>query len=719
MQLDEQTSIAERARVALPDYRRVFGREITDRQLRSLITRTLDRDRGTREFARLEIYLAETIRPKRSSLPEVQFPALEDNFATLLDRSNPTVAERSFCWRKIIHTYAEMIEAGANATVVKRAVCDFVFAQLPALARSAQAVKRNFERKLSEANHSGLTALIDRRATKSGLRSDMELWRPDIEKLQRHARHETGGRIAQAFRELHSATTATGEQFSAEFREQFRLNVRDAKSYVPNAVRAAVRSVLKATDALHLGPKAARVSGPSYRRDWSGVFAGDSYSADDFTFNHPFINWHENGEFVYEGRRFSLTRGQTLVFCDERSLRIHGYYLTPHPNYGAGTICAGINRICMDETIGLPFRRFLFERGAWKARAVKSAVDWSRIDQMFLQEGVEFRGRIPGDGLPRIVHATTPKAKIIERIGGQIQNLMQGAPGYTGRNQRLDGPERTAKAIAQLRRIDQRCKQEIDPQKFFLTKDQFCRELEDASRRFNAEPQNGKMLDGRSPEEAWKELHPQDGRPHKLLPESLRYLLATQVTEVTVTEEGITLKRRGKPLYYCGSERLGKLIGEKVRVRFNEETPEFVSVCHLRCDPKELQPFTVEIDPSIPAVGATHADFQRARGARQAFRQPGRDVYRVIAPRSNLTLLDANTGSENARHSGEALLAAKREHEALRSARRRAGSKAADIAKRHNVRINPSTLQPERALHRAENLDTLEQRIRQREAEGQ
>jgi Arc/MetJ-type ribon-helix-helix transcriptional regulator len=593
LQADEQTSVSERARLALPDYRRVFGREITDRQLRTLIARTMDRDRGARDFGRLEIYLPEIPRAKANlAIAKGHFQELSDDFATLADRNNRTVTERAFCWRKIAASYSARVSAGQKANAVKKALCDFVRAELPSLAGSGQAVKRNLNRKLSVATQSGLDALIDRRTENSGPRRKLSNWSEDITKLARQSRHETGARISQAYRELYNGTTANGEQFSAEFREHFGFNVRRAKSDVPAAVRAAVRPILEATEASHRGPKTARLSGPSYRRDWSNVFAGDSYSADDFTFNHPFIEWDEHGEFIFEGQRFNLTRGQTLLFCDERSLRIHGYYLTPRPNYGAGTICAGINRICMDEMIGLPFRRFLFERGAWKARAVKSAVDWARIDQIFSQEGVEFRSRESVPGLPSIVHATTPKAKVIERIGGAVQNLMEGAPGYVGRNQRLDGPEGTAQAIARLRRFEQRCTPERDPRKVFLTKEQFCAELENVVRRFNAESQNGKMLNGRSPEEAWKEFHPKDGPPHKVLPESLRYLLATEVAAVTVTEEGITLPRRGQPTRnYCGHPRLGELIGEKVRVRFNAEMPEVITVCHLRSDPKNCDRF--------------------------------------------------------------------------------------------------------------------------------
>lgn len=719
MILGEEVSLSERARRAALNYKRVFGREITSRQLRAIISRTLDRDRGSHDFGRLEIYLPEGLHENtspaaRASAP--RFDELRDDLATLLDRNNLTVSERAFCWRKVIACYLARVASGEKAKAVKSGLCEHILTEVPGLAGTGVAVRRNFERKLIAAETSGVETLIDRRTENSGPRKKLPSFVADIEKIARHARHETGGRISQAYRELHNG--ALGDRFSQEFREHFPFDVRTAKSDVPASVRAAVRTILSATEAIHRGPKTSRIAGPSVRRDWSNVFAGDSYSADDFTFNHPFIEWDERGEYVFEGERFNLTRGQTLLFCDERSLRIHGYYLTPRPNYGAGTICAGINRICMDETIGLPFRRFLFERGLWKARAVKSSVDWARIDQVFAQEGVEFASRDGSlGGLPVIVHATTPKAKVIERIGGTVQNLMQGLPGYVGRNQRLDGPEQTANATARLRHHDQRYKADCDPRESFLIKEQFCTALEDAIRRYNAEPQNGKMLEGRSPEEGWKELHPANGKPHKLLPESLRYLLATETAEITVSDEGITLARRGQPSRnYCGHPRLGELIGEKVRVRFNVEMPELITVCHLRSDPRELRPFSVCIDPSVPALDATKDDFDRARHARGLFRKFGRDVYRVIKPKFNLTVLDQNTGSDDARRTGEALIAESRAHIALDGVRQRDGRQAERIAARHGLQLDSKKLRrPELARRSAEQLDELESRILQKE----
>jgi hypothetical protein len=92
-------------------------------------------------------------------------------------------------------------------------------------------------------------------------------------------------------------------------------------------------------------------------------------------------------------------------------------------------------------------------------------------------------------------------------------------------------------------------------------------------------------------------------------------------------------------------------------------------------------------------------------------------MHRVIAPKFNLTVLNENTGSDDARRTGEALLAAQREHVALNGARRRDGRKAATIAARHNVRVDASKLQrPERALQLAETMDEIEARILRNEA---
>ena len=58
-----KTSIAELARIAAPDYSRELGK-VSDRQLRTIITRTIERDRGARNFDRITLYLPD--RPSKA-----------------------------------------------------------------------------------------------------------------------------------------------------------------------------------------------------------------------------------------------------------------------------------------------------------------------------------------------------------------------------------------------------------------------------------------------------------------------------------------------------------------------------------------------------------------------------------------------------------------------------------------------------------------------------
>ena len=56
---------------------------------------------------------------------------------------------------------------------------------------------------------------------------------------------------------------------------------------------------------------------------------------------------------------------------------------------------------------------------------------------------------------------------------------------------------------------------------------------------FNADAQNGKMLAGDSPFEAWRAGV--ENSPLRKLPDNARYLLASHCKRVTVRQHGITL----------------------------------------------------------------------------------------------------------------------------------------------------------------------------------
>ncbi len=211
----------------------------------------------------------------------------------------------------------------------------------------------------------------------------------------------------------------------------------------------------------------------------------------------------------------------------------------------------------------------------------------------------------------RIHHATSAQAKgVCENYIGRLQNQMEHLPGFAGRDERRDCPESTRRALAKLKRVGQPVKADFDPAEAFLSHAQLAQEIESAMNTLKREPMRGKRHRGTSPEEEWQSRWRQF---HTVLPECLAHLLYTDSTDATVRGDGLRIRVGGEELEYCDSNRLGELIGEKVRVRFNPILPESVTVCHLRSDPQELSPFAVPLKQCLPAHDATPEQFAAAR----------------------------------------------------------------------------------------------------------
>src|SRR5439155_8737475 len=172
---------------------------------------------------------------------------------------------------------------------------------------------------------------------------------------------------------------------------------------------------------------------------------------------------------------------------------------------------------------------------------------------------------------------------------------------------------------------------EVNPSELLMSLDEYAEQIETVMRRFRDESQNGERLPGISPTEGWRQFSKR--HVHRVLPESLRFLLATVESQRTVTTEGIELRIGRLKHKYFGSEKLGALIGEKVRVRYNPELPDMVSVAHIATDPNALNPFSVPLFERVPAHGATAEQFDRAREHQNAFANYGRALYRELAPK--------------------------------------------------------------------------------------
>src|SRR6185295_17828590 len=104
----------------------------------------------------------------------------------------------------------------------------------------------------------------------------------------------------------------------------------------------------------------------------------------------------------------------------------------------------------------------------------------------------------------------------------------------------LDNFEREQGFLAKLKRAGQPLKAEVNPAERLMSKAEFCAELERSMGLYNREPQGGENMDNRSPAEVWKDESPD--RPHIVLPDSLRYLLSSNVSDCEVTRDGVKIK---------------------------------------------------------------------------------------------------------------------------------------------------------------------------------
>ncbi|HEY5705330.1 MAG TPA: hypothetical protein VIS96_07135 [Terrimicrobiaceae bacterium] len=704
----------ELSRIALRDYAQTFGRGVGKRRVERLVNMVIHRDGGREEFNRLEIYLphesAREAKLKPESRGAREFPRIEDAIEIIQDLASPTPQDRGAIWRAALEEFDACAEEGWNPKEAKSLILAFLGVRVPRLAESANALRMQFERKLAAFRVEGVSALCDRRRERSGRRTRKAYDCPESlsedERMLAALANSVGGGLSQAFRELYMGVEIVpGQrmQFSAAFRASYGFNPRENKSYVPQGLRDKLRPLLKSIEPLNLGPKAARLAAPSIHRDWSNVLAGDWFQSDDETANHYVWIESETGDYEYDGLRFDVLRPQILPMVDIRTDYVLSFLLLPQPNYNSRAIRSLILKTCMDEKFGLPFLGFYFEQGIWKARNIQALVEWTAIDDAFARSGLELKLR----------HATTPRAKTVERIFAMEQNITQALPGYTGRDERNDCPEETKRFKDSLKRVGQPRKAEVAPWDGLLSVERYLDQLQRAYERFNNEPQNGKRLCGMSPAEAWKELS--GGRAHCVVPDSLRYLLATEQSEQRVTREGLCIRIGKAKRYYYESDRLGTMTGERVIVRWNQDLPDHVVVVHPKSDPQAMKPFVVKHAPELAAMNADQDAFAAARRSQKVFTEPARSLFRALNHNYGRTLRNELLGNDPLRQAGHAHNAVEREHIELANARKSDDAKARKLA--HRAGFNGAKIRDHsRAVQELEGFGDLEARLLKQEA---
>ena len=568
----------DRARLGLADYQRAFGHAVNERHWRRLIARTLQRDCGAGDFNRLELYLSDNPKPKAGAarlLPhEADFKALRDTIQSFADPTAPSAAEKAALWSEAFELVAPLVKRERKA--VRRALVKFLAHHAPWLAENAHALRVNFERKFARWQEQGESsaALLDGRELKRGL-PKVETPQEDIDLLQYKAAFECGGRVAQAKRELVASGNRSGLTAGTL---ELLANHRSRKSAVPRRIMQAVKPAVDLVMPYRLGKKAIDDATAYLERDYSKLASMQVVTADDLTAPIYF--------YVPDGRGwYDLTRGQVLAFVDVRSWKIVAWSLQPERNYNSLVIRTLMNRVCASN--GLP-RVWLFERGIWKRSnlvKVSAPVGWgSSHSGPECETGWEQLG-------VRFVHAIRARSKPVERVFGLIQDMMEGVRGYCGRDERRDLPEVTKRAMD-----DVRAKRVSHPGELFLSFDEWDSELGRIIEQYNATSQDGAVLAGLSPNEAFETYWPQDNPP--VIPdEKWRHLVSHYVKQVPVTENGIRFQIGAKNYVYR-NERTGLDRGKQVLAWFDPECPDFLSVTDLN----KRNPYTVERSQKVDFI---------------------------------------------------------------------------------------------------------------------
>jgi hypothetical protein len=549
-QHDPNLSTAELESRGVEDYRRIFGNRITSRYWRALFTRTLRRDNGAEEWNRLEIYLSDRLKQKDAPASVVSealaadFAELESFIVGCTNPHAPNAAERAAVWTLALGKFTSLLNAGESQKSAARRVRQFLFARASFLAVSRDALLKAFNRKLEAMENSGGDARVLRDGREeNGTRFAL----PDTDRdlLIHRAAFRYRGVIAPAWRDL----LRTG--FSSDVIERYAGQSQN-KSHVPVSVMDSVGPEVEILTVMHRGPRAFDSQKGYVTRSYDGISSLQCISGDDFTLNTYFYIPDGNGWF-------QLTRGQVILFIDFRTLRILGWALEPRKSYSSLTIRSLCTHVFGE--FGVP-EILYFERGLWKsATLLKGKTEpfgFTEISQGLREFGIKF------------IHAIRPRTKAVERVGGMFQDIAEAEPGYCGRDERRDAPESLRKQMAEV------AARKVHPSKYFYSLDQWNKRIGQLVEQYNTEAQQGHMLAGLSPDQAF-EKHMSRDNPPMQFDAGLRYLLANDKRLARVTLNGVTIQIGKTKFNYRGQE-IAHLVGREVLAWFDPENPETIVV---------------------------------------------------------------------------------------------------------------------------------------------
>ncbi len=577
---DTSAELSEIVAEGLAAYRKVIGHEITKRHFDRLLKRTIDRDHGAEEWSRVELFLPERIAVKKAPIisigNHVAWQPMLSIVAQVAEKREATAEDLCLFWDHAFACYETLLAKGRSEKRARRDLRKVIEEKVPFISARGRALEIKIKRTLARWISGGRTAaaIKDKRGDNQGRPRASTLPVDYRDKLITRAVLTAGG-LSQAFRESHEQGWCP-----ADVARAYPINPDD-KSYVPETIRRELQPEIERLAPLAIGPRYAELHGPYVDRDYTNMPSGVQFQSDDCTLPVYFYVTNADGSFT-------VTRGQFLPWIDTRTTFIVTFQLIPEKSYDSIEIMRGIARL--HDEFGLP-EELYFEHGIWGSKLIDGSdrenVPWK-----------DFAFGLSGIGV-RVRHANSPNAKIIERVLGALQDRMNNLRGYCGRDEKKDCPEETKRALQLVNGGS------AHPSEFFYSIDEWVRELEKICNAYNAAVQNGKLLDGLTPEEAFVNFRKS---PPIQLPPQLRYLLARHRREVTVKPNGIEIQI-GRRKFIYKDERTGSKVHERVIAWFNPEQPESICVTDLN----RKNPFTVRRASAVDAYQADPEAIERAQ----------------------------------------------------------------------------------------------------------
>lgn len=666
-------SHAERVRMAVENSARHFAKAKSERHVRRMIDDVLRRDSGAKQWDRLDLYLEKN--PPRITAPLVSpagdagFDDLRLSAAGFKDQGKPSAEEEAAFLLAAWECHQRQVLNGVSPKRSKAQLLDYLWRWMPWLSSTRRGLTDKISRKFAhyEQGHGEAVSLLDGRAARAGEQRAPAFNKEHLDRITWHAAKNCGGRVAQAIEDL---VYRAGEFGLPPDLVEFLLRNQRAGGYVNRRLLDAVRPEVEMLQPYLLGRKAIDDATAPLQRIYDKLRSMSVVNADDFTMPVYFWLKDEAGNVATDEKGVPLlTRGQVLLFTDIRSRRILHFTLIPRPSYDQLSIRTAMNQICRGH--GIP-AVWYFERGIWKSsKAVKGVapVGWESARSPGEQQfGWEKLGS-------RFVHAIRARSKPIEKIGDHMQRLMEGEPGYCGRDERRDCPEETKRAkLAVESRRDH-------PSKHFRSFEEWALRLGEMVNRYNSKPQGGRLA-GKSPDEMFEQCWPHHDPPTPM--NATCWHLGAHYARLFIVGDGGIVFKFGKRSFAYWDENLSEWRGREVLAWFNPEQPEFIALT----DPKDRAGFSARfvarhnpvdfmatLDPESPEALAYRHEVAKQKGFNSypkarfnTLKAKFPQTFRTVAPDLDSALMATNLAKGANEHT-----AAKREED---SAVRRIQEKA-------------------------------------------